>query len=54
MDKITKAPDHLDAGKMTEEQLEGKLEKGIQDYLNGNVRPAAEVFEEFKKKHFKK
>lgn len=41
----------MDAREMTEEQIREKLRKGYEDYLNGNVKDAATVFERFRENH---
>lgn len=41
----------MDVRGMTEEQIREKLRKGYEDYLNGNVKDAATVFERFRESH---
>lgn len=48
---LPKAPDTVNADKMTDEQLYQKLMKGCDDAQTGNVKNAGEAFASFRKKH---
>ncbi|MBQ9697532.1 MAG: type II toxin-antitoxin system RelB/DinJ family antitoxin [Acidaminococcaceae bacterium] len=39
------------AASMTKEELDSEIQKGYDDMLTGNERPAEEVFNEFRKKY---
>ena len=39
----------MDMSKLTEQELDGELDKGYQDVLTGRTKPAGEVFEEIRK-----
>ena len=49
---LTKPPIEIDGTQMTNEQIHEKLKKGYEDYKNGNVRDAEEVFEEFRENNY--
>ena len=51
--KIPKAPDDLDATRMTSDEIHEKLEQGYNDYLKGKTHKAKEVFTKFMEKHQK-
>lgn len=44
---------NIDASKMNSDEIHLKLEKGYKDYVDGNVKDAANVFAKFNKKHSK-
>ncbi len=48
---IPKAPESIDASKMTEEQIHGKIQRGYDDYAAGNVQDAAGAFAKFQESH---
>ncbi len=50
---VPEAPRALNAANLTDEQLDEKLARGIEDYQKGNVRRAEDVFTEFGEKNFK-
>lgn len=45
---LPKAPDSVNADRMTEEELHAKLQKGYDDMEAGRVRDAADAFAEFR------
>lgn len=48
---LPKAPESVNADLMSPDELRRKLQTGLDDAENGNVRPAAKAFEEFREKH---
>jgi DNA-damage-inducible protein J len=48
---LPKAPEAVDARKMTDEQLHAKLQKGYDAMEVGRVQEAGEAFAKFKEKH---
>ena len=49
---LPKAPSSVNADMMSASQIRDKLNEGLSDIENGRVRPAREVFEQFRKEHF--
>lgn len=45
---LPKAPESVNADLMSQDELRGKLQKGLDDADKGNVRLAAKAFEEFR------
>ena len=50
---LPKAPDSINMDLLSKSQIEEKLNEGFLDIENGRVRPAREVFEQFRKAHSK-
>ena len=48
---LPKAPESVNADLMSQDELHGKLQKGLDDAEKGNVRLAAKAFEEFRENH---
>lgn len=48
---LPKVPDVVNVDRMTEEQFHLKLKKGYDDIEAGNVRNAADAFDQFRKSH---
>lgn len=48
---LPKAPDSINMDFMSPEEIHAKLQKGFADIENGNTKPAAKAFEEFKERH---
>jgi len=46
---LPKAPNEINADKMSVSQIRERLDEGLSDIANGNVRPARKAFEDFKK-----
>ena len=46
-----KMPADIDASQMTDEQFHAKLQKGYNDYLEGNTVDAKETFKKFTESH---
>ena len=46
---LPKAPDSINMDTMSASQVQEKLNEGLSDIENGRVRPAREVFEQFRK-----
>ena len=51
--KIPKAPESLDATRMTSNEIHEKFNQGYNDYLDGKTRKANNVFKKFREKHQK-
>ena len=49
---LPKAPGSVNADMMSASQIRDKLNEGLSDIENGRVRPAREVFEQFRKGRF--
>lgn len=48
---LPKMPADIDASQMTDEQFHTKLQKGYDDYLEGNTVDAKETFKKFMESH---
>ncbi len=48
---LPKMPANIDASQMTDEQFHTKLQKGYNDYLEGNTVDAKETFKKFTESH---
>jgi len=48
---LPKAPDSVNADIMSSSQIRDRLNDGLADIKNGNVRPARETFAQFKEEH---
>lgn len=48
---LPKMPADIDASQMTDEQFHAKLQKGYNDYLEGNTVDAKETFKKFTESH---
>ncbi|MDO5422594.1 MAG: type II toxin-antitoxin system RelB/DinJ family antitoxin [Eubacteriales bacterium] len=48
---LPKAPDTVNADRMTDEQLHEKLQKGYDDMEAGRVQNAADAFKKFRESH---
>ena len=48
---LPKMPANIDASQMTDEQFHAKLQKGYNDYLEGNTVDAKEIFKKFTESH---
>ena len=48
---LPKAPDSINMGLMSTEQIRNKLDEGLADIERGNARPAREVFAKAKERH---
>ncbi len=48
---LPKAPENIDATRMTAEQIHQKIQNGYESYKSGRTMNASEAFEEFRKKH---
>ncbi len=51
--KIPKAPESIDATRMTSDEIHEKLNQGYIDYLEGKTHKANTVFKKFREKHQK-
>ncbi len=51
--KIPKAPESIDATRMTSDEIHKKIEQGYNDYIEGKTHKAKEVFTKFRAKHQK-
>lgn len=51
--KIPKAPESIDATRMTSDEIHKKIEQGYNDYIEGKTHNAKEVFTKFRAKHQK-
>lgn len=51
--KIPKAPESIDATRMTSDEIHEKIEQGYNDYIKGKTHKAKEVFTKFRAKHQK-
>jgi len=49
---LPKAPSSVNADMMNASQIRDKLNEGLSDIDSGRVRPAREVFEQFRKERF--
>ena len=49
---LPKALESVNADLMSQDELRRKLQKGLYDAENGNVRLAAKAFDEFRENHF--
>lgn len=50
---LPKAPSNIDASQMNDDEIHAKLQKGYNDYLEGNVKDASKVFAKFNENHSK-
>ena len=50
---LPKAPNRINTEMMNISQIRAQLDEGMSDLANGRVRPAREVFEQFRKEHSK-
>ena len=48
---LPKAPDSVNADKMTAQQLRGAIRTGLEDAEAGNIQDAGSAFAEFRKRH---
>ena len=48
---LPKAPESIDATKMTEEQLHAKIQQGYESYKAGRTQNAAAAFQKFQESH---
>ena len=48
---LPKAPDDINLEKMNSSQIRNKLDEGLADVVDGRVRPAREVFAQFRDEH---
>lgn len=48
---LPKAPDSVNADKMTAQQLRGAIRTGLEDVEAGNTQDAGSAFAEFRKRH---
>ena len=48
---LPKAPENINADMMSSSQIRDKLNEGLSDVENGNVRLARETFKQFRERH---
>ena len=48
---IPNIPESIDATRMTGEELHAKIQRGYDDYKDGNVQNAADAFSKFRENH---
>ena len=48
---LPKAPESIDASRLSEAEIHAKIQRGYEDYKAGNVRDASSAFAAFKESH---
>ena len=48
---MPKAPESIDATRMTEEQIHAKIQRGYESYKAGRTQNAAAAFDKFRESH---